>query len=62
MKSNPIRVVIFVACMFGSGCDQNQKGPAQKAGENIDNAAQKAADAIEEAGDKIKNSVDTNKK
>ncbi|WP_412852788.1 hypothetical protein [Ectothiorhodospira shaposhnikovii] len=33
-----------------SGCD---KGPAQRAGENVDDAVEKAGDSLERAGDRI---------
>ena len=36
-----------------AACDTN-KGPAEKAGEKIDNAVEKTGEAIEEAGDKIR--------
>jgi hypothetical protein len=31
-----------------------EKGPAERAGEKVDNAAKKVGDKVEEAGDKIK--------
>jgi hypothetical protein len=34
-----------------------QKGPAEKAGEKIDNAAEKTGQQIEKAGDKIQDTV-----
>lgn len=34
-----------------------EKGPAEKAGEKIDNAAKKAGDKMEDTGDKIKDAV-----
>lgn len=37
-----------------SGCE---KGPAEKAGESIDNAVEKTGEQIEKAGDAIKESV-----
>ncbi len=37
------------------GCEQ--QGPAERAGENIDNAVEEAGDKIEEAGDAIKDSA-----
>lgn len=36
-----------------AACDTN-KGPAEKAGEKIDNAVERTGEAIEDAGDKIK--------
>lgn len=39
---------LFVAC---------KKGPAESAGEKIDNAAEKTGDALKDAGDKAKDAV-----
>ena len=38
------------------GCERNE-GPAEQAGESIDNAADKAGDQIEKAGDAIKDTA-----
>lgn len=47
-------LLIFLFTSFGiAGCDINE-GPAEKAGENIDNAVDKTGDAIDDAGDKIR--------
>ena len=48
--------VIVIACIFGTslvGCETNE-GPAERAGEQIDNAVEKAGEKIEEADDKIR--------
>jgi hypothetical protein len=34
-----------------------EKGPAEKAGQKIDNAADKAGDKIKDAGDKVKDAA-----
>jgi len=52
-----IRKVLLLVCglMLGfslSSCEK--KGPAEKAGEKVDNAIEKAGDKAEKAGDKIK--------
>ncbi len=47
-------VLSFVAAGL-TACEK--KGPAEKAGESIDNAAKKVGDKMEEAGDKIKDAV-----
>lgn len=39
-----------------------KKGPAERAGENIDNAAKKVGEKIENAGEKIKDSAKSSKK
>ena len=68
MKSKILIVTLLMSFMFAlTGCEE--KGPAEKAGEKIDNvtsnikdnannALEKAGDAIEEAGDKIENKTD----
>lgn len=43
-----------------TGCEQ--KGPAERAGEKIDNAAQKAGEQVEKAGDKIQDAAKDAKK
>jgi len=57
MKFNSgIAVVIVMSFAIGilAGCE---KGPAEKAGEKIDNAAQKVGEKVEDAGDKIKDAA-----
>ena len=53
----PLPILALLAFLFTSlgiaGCDMSQ-GPAEKAGENIDNAVDDTGDAIEDAGDKIR--------
>lgn len=39
-----------------SGCDQND-GPAEQAGEKIDNAAEQAGEQMEKAGEAIKDAA-----
>lgn len=49
-------VGMAVAVTFGTvGCE---KGPAEKAGEKIDEAADDAGDALENAADKVEDAVD----
>jgi hypothetical protein len=47
-------VLLIFAVVGLAACE---KGPAQKAGEKIDNAAKKVGDKMEEAGDKVKDAV-----
>ncbi len=48
--------LLLALAMAGlSACEK--KGPAERAGEAIDNAAQKTGDAVKEAGDKIKDAT-----
>ena len=50
-------VISAVLMMFTLvACDQ--QGPAEKAGEKIDNAAEKAADTMEKAKDKVKDTAE----
>jgi len=55
-----------VALMLGalvaglSGC--KKKGPAERAGEQIDKAAEKTGEQMEKAGDKVKDAVKDLKK
>lgn len=68
MKSKILIGTLLVAfVLVVTGCEE--KGPAEKAGEKIDNVASdmkdntkdaldKADDAIEDAGDKIENKTD----
>lgn len=46
----------LLAAFTLSACD-SADGPAEKAGESIDNAAQTAGDKVEAAGDKIKDAT-----
>lgn len=49
MKFNKLAVAALVALTFGLvAC---QKGPAEEAGEKIDNAAEELGDRVEEATD-----------
>ena len=52
-----IREVLLLVCglmlVFSLSSCEN-KGPAEKAGEKVDNAIEKAGDKVEKAGDKIK--------
>lgn len=61
--------VAALALLFALGLTACEKGPAEKAGEKIDNAAEnmgdkiedatdKAGDKLEEAGDKIEDKTD----
>lgn len=44
-------LVLGLLLVLLSGCDQ---GPAEKAGENVDEAMDQAGDSLEDAGDKVK--------
>ena len=47
-----ITTLIFAGSVL-TGCEANE-GPAEKAGEKIDNAVENMGEAIEEAGDKVR--------
>jgi len=49
---------LFVAL---AGC-QKQEGPAEQAGENVDNAVDKTGEQIEKAGDSIQDAAKGDKK
>lgn len=61
--------LVALALLFAIGLTACEKGPAEKAGEKMDNAAEnmgdkiedatdKAGDKLEEAGDKIEDKTD----
>lgn len=54
MKALPLlaTAALMIASLGIAGCDINE-GPAEKAGEKVDNAVDKAGEAIEDTGDKI---------
>ena len=51
----PAAVTLAVA-LSTTGCEQ--KGPAEKAGEKVDQAVATAGGAVKETGDKMKDAVD----
>jgi hypothetical protein len=58
MKFNTaIAIAVLVGFVVAglAGCEK--KGPAERAGESIDNAAKKVGDKMEEAGDRVKDAV-----
>ena len=56
MKFNAtLKALVLIVAIAGlSAC---QKGPAEKAGEKIDNAAKDVGNKLEHGGDKIKDAV-----
>lgn len=48
MMKKSLIVLSAVACFALAGC--GEKGPAEEAGEKIDNAAEQTKDAVEDAG------------
>ena len=57
MKFKSAIATTIVLSFVLAGLSACEKGPAQKAGEKIDNAAKKVGDKMEEAGDKVKDAV-----
>jgi F0F1-type ATP synthase membrane subunit b/b' len=57
MKFNTGIATAIVLILVITGLAACEKGPAQKAGEAIDNAAKKVGEKAEEAGDKIKDAA-----
>lgn len=57
MKFNSAIAAVIVLGFALFGLAACEKGPAEKAGEKIDNAAKNVGDKMEEAGDKIKDAV-----
>ncbi len=59
MESHVKRILLF-ACFAGSlffvvGCEQ--EGPAERAGESIDESMEKAGEKVEQAGENIQDSA-----
>ena len=57
MKLNSGIAAAIVLAFAVAGLTACDKGPAEKAGEKIDNAAKKAGEKMEEAGNKVKDAV-----
>jgi hypothetical protein len=62
MNFNPGIAAAIVLSFAVASLTACEKGPAEKAGEKIDNAAKKVGDKMEEAGDKIKDTAKDAKK
>jgi hypothetical protein len=57
MKFNSVIAAAIALSFSVAGLTACEKGPAEKAGEKIDNAAKKVGEKMEEAGDKVKDAV-----
>ncbi len=57
MKFNSGIAAVIVLSFAVAGLAACEKGPAERAGEKIDNAAKKVGDKVEDAGDKIKDAA-----
>lgn len=57
MNSKKSILVLFLTTVFLNLAACEHEGPAERAGEKIDNAVENAGDAIEEAGDDIRDAT-----
>jgi predicted small lipoprotein YifL len=57
MNSKKTILVLFLATVFLSLAACEREGPAERAGEQIDNAVEDAGAAIENAGDKVRDAT-----
>ena len=58
MKSRKNIATTLLAGLFVMGLSACEKGPAEKAGEAIDDAASDVADAAEDAGEAVKEKME----
>lgn len=56
MRRISLLMLIAFAAIFASACEK--KGPAERAGEKIDDAMSDMADAAEDMGDEIESAVE----
>jgi hypothetical protein len=54
-RKAPVLALILLAAVLMHGCEK--KGPAEKAGERIDDTMSEALDKAEEAGEKIQDAA-----
>lgn len=57
MKKYLLSGLALLALLGMAGCEDHE-GPAERAGESIDEATDEAGDAMEDAGDEIEDAVD----
>lgn len=55
LKNLVLAMAVATPLLF-AGCDVNE-GPAEEAGENVDEAIDRTGEAVEDAGDKIRDEV-----
>ena len=56
MRKAPALALILFAAVFACGCEK--KGPAEKAGEKIDDTVSEALDKAEEATEKLEDAAE----
>ncbi len=49
MSNKPLVILSALACLALAGC--SEKGPAEQAGENVDEAVEQVKDAVEDAAE-----------
>lgn len=54
LRKATLALVLSLGTLGLAACEDNE-GPAERAGESIDNAAERAGEAMEDAGDEIDN-------
>ena len=59
-RKAPALALVLFATVFAYGCEE--KGPAEKAGEKIDDTMSEALDKAEEAGEKIEEAAEETRK
>ena len=57
MKFNSGIAAAIVLSLAVAGLGACEKGPAERAGEKLDNAGKKVGEKMEDAGDKVKDAV-----
>lgn len=56
MRMFAVPVLAMTLALFGAACEERE-GPAERAGEAMDNAADEAGEALEDAGDKMEDAA-----
>ena len=62
LKPSNAVYALVAACSLAMAACQPAKGPAERAGKNIDKAAKKVGDQVDKAADKAKDAVNDAKK
>ncbi len=58
----PIATALAIGLLSGLAACQKEQGPAERAGQAVDNAVKKAGEKIEKAGEKIQEAAEEAKK
>lgn len=57
-RMRKLGLALLIALMLGGVAACDDQGPAEEAGENIDNAAENAGDSMEEAGEDMQDAAE----